>query len=52
MNCFILGRVVSCKFGVVSFDDFSPPIENEGDVLLFCGSHGSGLFPAGEMSRL
>ena len=48
----ILGRVVGCKFGVASFDHFSPPVENESEVLLFCGRHGSDLFPAGEMSRL
>src|SRR5215469_18281778 len=48
----ILGRVVGCKFGVASFDDFAPPVENEGEILLFCWSHGGDLFPAGEMSRL
>jgi hypothetical protein len=37
---------------MASLDDFSPPIENEIEVLLFCGSHGGDLFAAGEMSRL
>jgi len=48
----ILGRVIRCKFRVASFDHFSPPVENKGEVLFFCGGHGGDLFPAGEMPRL
>jgi hypothetical protein len=41
----IFGCVIGCKFGVASLDNFSPPFENEAEVLLFSGSHGGDLFP-------
>lgn len=33
----IFSRVVGCKFGVPSFDDFSPPVQSEGLAILELG---------------